>query len=68
MVYDYRYMAAAERHRQMLADAENFRRAKQGRPGRPRPGRRSARRSAGQDQPAVLRDGSEVLIRQEGPS
>jgi hypothetical protein len=27
MVHDYRYAAAAERHRQMLADTENFRRA-----------------------------------------
>jgi GNAT superfamily N-acetyltransferase len=68
MVYDYRYLAVAERHRQMLADAENFRRGGPGRPRRPRPGRRSARRSAGQDQPAVLRDGSQVLIRPVGPA
>jgi GNAT superfamily N-acetyltransferase len=68
MVYDYRYLAAAERHRQFLADAENFRRARQGRTRRPRPGRRSARRSAGREQPAILRDGSEVLIRPVGPA
>jgi predicted GNAT family acetyltransferase len=68
MVHDYRYAAAAERHRQMLADAENFRRARQRRPLRPRPGRRSARRAAGPDLPAVLRDGSEVLIRPVGPA
>ena len=68
MVYDYRYMAVAERHRQMLAGAENSRRAGPGRPRRPWPGRRSARRSAGHGLPAVLRDGSQVLIRPVGPA
>jgi RimJ/RimL family protein N-acetyltransferase len=68
MVYDYRYAAAAERHRQLLARAENFRRARQGRPRRPRPGRRPAWRPAGRDRPAVLRDGSEVLIGPVGPA
>jgi hypothetical protein len=68
MVYDYRYRAAVERQREMLADAENFRRARQGRPRRLRPGRWSARRSAGHGLPAVLRDGSEVLIRPVGPA
>lgn len=68
MVYDYRYMAAAERHRQMLADAEDFRRARQGRPGWLRRGRRPARRPAGDGRPAVLRDGSEVLTGPVGPA
>jgi GNAT superfamily N-acetyltransferase len=67
MVHDYRYAAAAERHRQMLAYAENFRRARLGRR-RPRSGLRPARRPAGDGQPAVLRDGSEVLIRPVGPA
>ena len=64
MVYDYRYMAVAARHRQMLAGAENSRRDGPGRPRRL--GRRSARRSAGHGLPAVLRDGSQVLIRPVG--
>ena len=65
MVHDYRYAAAAERHRQMLADAENFRRARLGRPGA---GRRAARRSAARGPGTVLRDGSEVLIGPVGPA
>lgn len=68
MVHDYRYAAAADRRRRLLADAENFRRARQGRPGRLRPGRRSARRPAGDGRPAVLRDGSQVLIGPVGPA